>query len=402
MGKLHDRMDRELRIRGYAENTRACYLQHMKCFVRHFMRSPDELTPEHVKQYELFLTRDKRVTWSTFNVHVCAIRFFYREVLRVEWDVEQIPYQKSGRRLPLILSGEEVRALLDATPNLKHRAILMTLYSAGLRTDEALHLQPAHIDSGRMMILVEQGKGRKDRYVMLLLPVPYYHLVFTIPSCLHQVFLANSKLAYNLLFAAAAETLQEVAVNPKNLGAAIGMTAVLHTWTQTLLYHPHIHLIVPGGGLDPTRCRWIPTRGDFFLSVRILSTVFRGKLLAALEKAVASGQIEVSLASGVPITRLLRQAARRKWVVYAKRPFAGPEQVLAYLGRYTHRIAISNHRIVSMEADQVTFHYQDRADGNRRKAMTISAAAFLRRFLLHVLPAGFVRIRHYGDRKSVV
>lgn len=229
-----------------------------------------------------------------------------------------------------------------------------------------------------------------------LLPVPYFHLVFTIPSCLHEIFLAYPQVAYNLLFAAAADSVKEVAVNPKNLGAQIGMTAVLHTWTQTLLYHPHIHMIVPGGGLDPTGCRWIPARENFFLSVHVLSVVFRGKLLDALEKAVASGRIEASLGSGVRVATLLRRAARPRWVVYAKPPFAGPEQVLAYLGRYTHRIAISNERIVSLEDDQVTFHYKDRADGDRRKSMTLPAVAFLRRFLLHVLPPGFVRIRHYG------
>jgi hypothetical protein len=229
-----------------------------------------------------------------------------------------------------------------------------------------------------------------------LLPVPYFHLVFTIPSCLHGIFLANQRVAYNLLFAATAETVKEVAENSKNLGAQIGMTAVLHTWTQTLLYHPHLHLIVPGGGVDPSGCRWIPTREDFFLSVHILSTVFRGKLLAALEKAVASGGIEASVGSGVRVTSLLRRAACPRWVVYVKPPFAGPEQVLTYLGRYTHRIAISNERIVSMEDDQVTFHYRDRANANRRKSMTLPAVAFLRRFLLHVLPPRFVRIRHYG------
>jgi len=229
-----------------------------------------------------------------------------------------------------------------------------------------------------------------------LLPVPYFHVVFTIPSCLHEIFLAYPRVAYNLLFTTAAETMKKVAANPDNLGAQIGMTAVLHTWTQSLLYHPHLHLIVPGGGLDPSGRRWIPTRKDFLLSVRILSTVFRGKLLGALEEAVASGRIEASLGSGVRVASLLRRAARPRWVVYAKPPFAGPEQVLTYLGRYTHRIAISNERIVSMEGDQVTFHYRDRANGNRRKTMTLPAAAFLRRFLLHVLPPRFVRIRHYG------
>ncbi len=167
MGKFQDLMDRELRIRGLAENTRKSYLEKMRCFVRHFMRPPDQLTAEDVKQYQLFLTKDRRVTWSTFNVHVCAIRFFYRAVLQVDWDVEHIPYQKTGKRLPVVLSGQEVIALLNAAKNLKHRAILMTLYSAGLRASEAVHLRLEDIDSKRMMIRVAQGKGRKDRYVML-------------------------------------------------------------------------------------------------------------------------------------------------------------------------------------------------------------------------------------------
>lgn len=167
MGKFQDLMERELRIRGMAENTRKSYLEKMRCFVRHFMLAPDQLTAEDVKQYQLFLTKERRVTWSTFNVHVCAIRFFYRHVLPVAWNVEQIPYQRTGRRLPVVLSGEEVVALLNAVTNLKHRALLMTLYAAGLRTSEAVHLRLEDIDSQRGMIRIRQGKGRKDRYVML-------------------------------------------------------------------------------------------------------------------------------------------------------------------------------------------------------------------------------------------
>ena len=229
-----------------------------------------------------------------------------------------------------------------------------------------------------------------------LLPVPYFHLVFTVPDALHDVFLAHPRVAYGLLFAAVAETVGEVAANPKNLGAEIGMTAVLHTWTQTLRYHPHLHCIVPGGGLDPSGRRWIPARENFFLAVRILSSVFRAKLLAALQRALADGRITSSVGRGADVSRGLRRAARRKWVVYSKRPFAGPAQVLAYLGRYTHRIAICNERIVSIDGDAVTFLYKDRANGDQRKRLTLPAEAFLRRFLLHVLPRKFVRIRHYG------
>jgi hypothetical protein len=227
-----------------------------------------------------------------------------------------------------------------------------------------------------------------------LLPVPYFHLVFTVPDALHPIFLAHPRVAYDLLFAAVAQTVTQVAAS--RLGARIGMTAVLHTWTQTLRYHPHVHAIVPGGGLDRCGPHWVAAGKRFFVAVRVLSTVLRGKLLAALERAVASGRIEARIRGDVEAGRLLREAARKTWVVYCKPPFAGPEQVLTYLGRYTHRIAISNERILSMDGDTVTLSYRDRADGDRRKATTLRAEAFLRRFLLHVLPKGFVRIRHYG------
>ncbi len=229
-----------------------------------------------------------------------------------------------------------------------------------------------------------------------LLPVPYFHLVFTIPDTLHGIFLEHKRVAYGLLLGAVAQTVKETAANPANLGVQIGLTAVLHTWTQTLLYHPHVHCIVPGGGLDPSGQRWVGARDNFFLAVRILSILFRAKLLAALEAAVAAEKIKPSLRDGTEVAKLLRRAARKKWVVYCKRPFAGPQQVLAYLGRYTHRIAISNERILAMDGDDVTFSYKDRANGDRRKVMTLPAETFLRRFLLHVLPKGFVRIRHYG------
>jgi len=225
-----------------------------------------------------------------------------------------------------------------------------------------------------------------------LLPLQYFHIVFTLPAELHAFFRATPTVAYTLLFAAAARTLEEVAL--RRLGAKIGFTAVLHTWTQLLLYHPHIHCIVPGGGLDPADARWISTRRDFFLPVRVLAEVFRGKLLSQLAKALDRAKIHSS--PGEDSRRLLTRAARKKWVVYSKPPFAGAEQVLAYLGRYAYRIALSNSRLVSMHEGQVTFRWKDRAHGNVSRLATLDAEAFLRRFLLHVLPRRFVRIRHYG------
>jgi hypothetical protein len=226
-----------------------------------------------------------------------------------------------------------------------------------------------------------------------LLPVEYFHVVFTLPDLLNPLFLGNPKVAYDLLFGAVAETLLEVALNSNNLGARIGFTAVLHTWTQKLRYHPHLHLIVPGGGISPKGDRWISAKPAFFLPVRILSNVFRGKLLSRLEVAIDEGGLRADKRQA---HALLGQAALKKWVVYSKPPLAGPEQVLRYLGRYTHRIAISNERLVCLQNDRVTFRWKDRSDGNQKKLMTLDAFEFLRRFLLHVLPRGMVRIRHYG------
>ena len=225
-----------------------------------------------------------------------------------------------------------------------------------------------------------------------LLPVQYFHLVFTVPTELHPLFLAAPPVAYRLLFTAAAKTLQAVA--RRRLGATIGFTAVLHTWTQLLLYHPHIHCIVPGGGLDVDDTRWIPAPRDFFLPVRVLARVFRGKLLSLLEKAVNRGKIRAG--PDEDFHRQLKQAARKKWVVYSKAPFAGAEQVLAYLGRYAYRIALSNDRLVALQDGHVTFRWKDRAHANVPRLATLDAPTFLRRFLLHLLPRRFVRIRHYG------
>lgn len=226
-----------------------------------------------------------------------------------------------------------------------------------------------------------------------LLPVEYHHVVFTIPQELHPIFRADAKTSIDLLFASVSETLQEVAENPKRLGAKIGFTAVLHTWTQTLREHPHVHGIVPGGGLSPDGDRWISAKPGFFLPVRVLSQVFRGKLLSKLEAASTQGRLSLG---SEEVLALLARAAQKKWVVYSKPPVAGPEQVLDYLGRYTHRIAISNDRLVSLEDGRVTFRWKDRAHGNQTKLMTLEAGEFLRRFLQHVLPKGLVRIRHYG------
>lgn len=224
-----------------------------------------------------------------------------------------------------------------------------------------------------------------------LLPIPYFHVVFTLPDALHPLFLANRALAYSLLFAAAAETLGEV--SRRRLQAQIGFLAVLHTWTQTLLYHPHIHCVVTGGGLSLDGQRWVACRPNFFLAVRVLAEVFRGKLLHKLERALEQGQLQFDPDQA---RRCLREAAHKRWVVYSKPPFAGPEGFLKYISRYVHRVAIDDRRIVGYDGQRVTFQYRDRRQGDVVRQMTLTASAFLRRFLLHLLPKGFTKIRSYG------
>jgi hypothetical protein len=234
-----------------------------------------------------------------------------------------------------------------------------------------------------------------------LLPVPYCHVVFTIPEPLAALALQNQRLLYGMLFRAVSQTLLAIASDPRHLGAQLGFLAVLHTWSQTLTHHPHAHCVIPAGGLAPDGSRWIPCREKFFLPVRVLSRLFRGKFLAFLEEAFAHGELNffgqlVRLSEAACFQALLRQLRKIEWVVYAKPPFGGPEYVLQYLARYTHRVAISNGRLLKLENGQVTFSWRDSKDNNRIKPMTLDAVEFIRRFLLHILPRGFVKIRHFG------
>jgi hypothetical protein len=248
-----------------------------------------------------------------------------------------------------------------------------------------------------------------------LLPVPYFHVVFTLPHELSALALGNRDLMYRLLFECAKETLLEVAADPEHLGARIGVLMVLHTWGQQLEHHPHVHCVVPGGGLAVSAKargntpstpadeapRWVSCRSNWLLSVQVLGRVFRGKYLAALRAAHHAGQLRFAgstlpLANPAAWRAVVRALYDKEWVVYAKKPFGGPDQMLKYLAGYTHRVALSNHRLVRLQDDRVTFLWKDYADGCRRKEMTLEAVEFLRRFALHIVPRGLVRIRQYG------
>jgi len=257
---------------------------------------------------------------------------------------------------------------------------------------------------------------RKEKWIEArsedLLPIQYFHMVFTIPSELNPLVSMNRKVLYDLLFRSVSETLTKLANDPKHLGAKAGVIGILHTWGQNLMDHPHIHCIVTGGGLSPDGSRWVSCRKGFFLPVRVMSALFKGKFLNLLEKCFSSDDLvfpsSIShLKEPGAFESFRRHLYHKKWVVYCKPPFDGAKGVLQYLGRYTHRIAISNNRILTIQDGNVSFRWRDYADDNRQKTMTLKADEFIRRFLLHVLPSRYVRIRHFGllanrNRKNTI
>jgi len=434
----------ELQRRHYSEATARYYIRAVERFARHFHCSPDRLGPGHIREYQAQLFAKQKLSPGAVTNHLCALRFLYIQTLKKPWSVADTPYPKKTHRLPAILSQGEVAQLIDAACTPFHRTILMTLYATGVRNAELTHLKISDLDSRRMVIHVQGGKGRQDRDVMLspilldelrahwrrlrrkssiwlfpgnrwhsgdqpidkarqreLLPSPYLHVVFTLPPQLASLALQNKKVVYGLLLRASAETLLEVARNPRHLGAEIGFFSVLHTWNQKLQLHPHVHCVVAAGGLSLDHTRWIRSRPRFFLPIPVLRRVFRGKFVAGLKRAFQHQQLnfsgDLSLLDQPKIfAAWLRPLFRKDWIVYCKPPFGGPEYVLQYLGRYTHRVAISNHRLISLANGQVTFGWRDSAHNHEQKLMTVSLDEFLRRFLLHLLPKGFVRIRHFG------
>ena len=279
----------------------------------------------------------------------------------------------------------ELGGHIDSCPACGHQAI-------SYNSCRNRHCPKCQAGASRRWLAARQGE---------LLPTSYSHVVFTLPHELIPVTLQNKRVVYDLLFRASAQTLLEVAGNPKHLGAEIGFFTILHTWNQKLEFHPHVHCVVAAGGLSPDHKRWIAPRHNFFLPVRILSTVFRGKFIAGLREAFQSGALRFygslrAFRSSRVFQKLIRQLFSNTWVVYSKKPFGGPEHALKYLSRYTHRIAISNHRLVSLESGRVTFRWRDSAHKNKQRLLTLKAEEFLRRLLLHVLPPSFVRIRHFG------
>src|ERR1700723_4561967 len=274
------------------------------------------------------------------------------------------------------------------------------------RCEECAHSQISYNSCRNRHCPKCQGAMAKDWLAAReadLLPVPYYHVVFTLPAAIADIAYQNKAFIYDLLFKASAETLTTIAADPKHLGARVGITSVLHTWGSAMTHHPHVHMIVPGGGISLDAGRWVPGRPGFFLPVRVLSRLFRRLFLERLLAAHQAGHLKffgnhTALADAQAFVAYLAPLRRAEWVVYAKRPFGGPQAVLAYLSRYTHRVAIANSRLIACDHAGVTFRWKDyRADSrDRQKIMTLATPEFIRRFLIHGLPQGFHRIRHYG------
>lgn len=334
--------------------------------------------------------------------------------------------QESDRQLVLIPSGQTGKGVMSAFPTLadvflRFGQAYRDLYAdrmpgSHLKTMRAIETcrtpaQGGHLyecdQCHRQHLVFHSCRNRhcptcqflpRERWVQSrqrdLLPIPYFHVVFTIPSELHDLFRQNQRCCYGLLFQAASETLLTLSEDTQHLGARIGFVAVLHTWTQRLAYHPHIHCIVTGGGLSVDQQRWVRANPTFFIHVHVLAALFRGKLLACLRDAVDRGDLRVD--SPIETRRLLGKLYTRNWNVDCREPFAGPRHVVEYLGRYTHRVAISNHRITGIDNKEVVFRYRDPDDASKTRIARLPAHEFIRRFLQHVLPAGFVKIRHYG------
>ena len=435
---LRRRMIEDMTVRGFTPSTERGYLRAVEDFTAFLGRSPDGANAEDLRRYQLHM-RSGGASATAMNAAVSALRFFFGVTPGRNHAAVGMTTVREPRKLPVILSPEEVARLLDAAPGLKYRAALSVAYGAGLRASEVVSLEVADIDSTRMVIRVEQGKGRKDRYAMLApplleLPRAWWRAgrergvmlpggwLFPGQNPVNPLTTRQLNRAFHGAKAAAgsdkrvslhtprhcfATHLPEQKVDIRVIQVLLGHkkldTTARYTWGSALTHHPHVHCIVPGGGISLDGARWVACRPGFFPPVRVLSRLFRRLALDKLTAAHQAGRLNFfgnrpRLADARAFDRYLAPLRKIEWVVYAKRPFAGPEAVLAYLSRYTHRVAIANCRLIACDNRRVTFRWKDyRAKGRaRHKLMTLTADEFIRRFLIHTLPQGFHRIRHYG------
>ena len=364
---LRQRMIEDMSLRHFGEKTQKDYIRAVKNLTIFLGRSPDTATAEDLRLFQLHLT-ENRVRPPSINFTVTALRFFFTVTLDRADAIKHLTFVAEPRKIPVVLSPEEVARFLEAAPGVKYKAAFSAAYGAGLRVSEVAALKVSAYNSCRNRHCPKcQGAAAKEWLAEReseLLPVPYFHLVFSPPAQIADIAYQNKAVIYDLLFKASAETMITIAADPEHLGARIGVLSVLHTWGSALTHHPHVHMIVPGGGIAPDGKRWIACRPDFFLPVRVLSRLFRRLFLQKLAAAHRAGQLQffghhAALADPQAFGAYLAPLRNSEWVVYCKRPFGGPEEVLRYLARYTHRVAISNRRLLSADEKSVTFKYKD-------------------------------------------
>jgi hypothetical protein len=393
MTPLRQRMIEDLQLRGLSERTQEMYVRAVRQLAEHYHKSPARITEEELRQYFLYLKNVKHYARSASTIALCGIKFFYDHTLKRPWPTLTFVRAPREQKLPVVLSVEEVRTLLAHLKLLRYRACLTTIEQC--RT-EALggHVSQCtacgaleysyHACKNRHCPKCHNEEATKwlEQQRTLLLPVPYFLVTFPLPEALREVTRTHQHTLYNRLFQTSSAALKTLALDPKYLGGQLGMVGVLHTWTRQMASHPHVHYLVPGGALSSDESTWLPPRyAEWLLPVRALSTLFRGKCKAALTKA--------DLLHHVP-AHVWQQA----WVTHGEPAGTGTE-VLTYLAPYIRRIAISNNRIEKLEDGHVTFRFKE-SRSTEWKHLTLPAEEFIRRFLQHVLPKGFIKVRYYG------
>lgn len=376
MTPLRQQMIDLMVLKGYSPKTQKSYLYAVEKVARHFGRSPDTIDVGELERYFLYLLTEKGLASASVRLIVNGMRFLNNQVLQRPARDFLVRYPKRAQRIPELLTRDEVHRILSHTRSLKHHTLLATCYAAGLRVSELVHLRVRDIDSARDLVHIRSGKGNKDHQLN-----PWVQL--------------HPEVLYAVLFKAVWHTLRSFGDDPKRLDGQLGMTAVLHTWGQNLSQHVHLHCLIPGGAYHREHDEWHSARSTYLFPVKALSRRYRGRMVSELRQAYDEGLLS-QLTDAAGVERMMASLMETPWVVFARSTCQHSDTVLTYLARYTHRIAISNNRLETVDEENVVFRYKDYASGGTIKRMRLQGEEFVRRLLLHVLPHGMMRIRHYG------
>ena len=410
--QIISKMKDDMKMRGFSHWTEESYLGKTKDIMKYLKKPMEEVEIEELRNFLLkYLREERKLSERSVNYYNSVIRFIYEVTMDKIINKKQLPMYRKRRKMKDVLTKEELSTFFNACENYMYKTIFMMIYGSGLRISEAVNLRIEDIDSRKMRIFVRAGKGGKDRYTVLpknscrnrhcpncqtgkklkwiearkeeVLNIKYYHVVFTIPSEIYNIAIQNQEKIYKILFKASAETLQELAKDEKYLGGEIGFFSILHTWGQNLMYHPHIHCVVTGGGLTELE-KWVEKEEEFFIPVKVMSRKFRGKFLSYVrETKLKFYGKNKEIENPAIYNELVNQMYNKEWIVYCKEPFQNANSVIQYLGRYTHRVAISNERIVKIEDGKVTSKWRDYKNKNKMKEMTVTIEEFYTDFKIN-------------------